>query len=421
MANKYKDENGHWTTKENDGGPCHHNGGDKSQDNSERENLRKEVEHKLKTEGNTSDVRLMAERRGFKIENGKVVEDLKSQAMADRATGGTGDAFDDDYEEEFNAYDDKVYEELKTKKSAIETDGDQMDFDVRLEEALEDGKITEEQYNELSGNDEYNREMAKAQEENAMESMTAEDEKKSEEEPTQDEEKNMYKRFIDKYYNGNPEEFIKHSEKRAEFLERHGEKDYAKRFRKDAELVKRLFGGKEANTEPFKGEVYTKNEKVHFKPEKTDEKQEKQAEKQEERPIQDEDIDKAMLHSRPRMGLYNSKDLPKHACYIYNGYYIAADDQSNLTHDQINKALGIDLYNDKELIALNPGVYGSRIASIDIPQGKQITDAEWNSIKTFIDKAKAEGKTIDFGHGPYNTKDYDTEDILTMIKRKLGK
>lgn len=24
MANKYKDENGHWTTKENDGGPCHH-------------------------------------------------------------------------------------------------------------------------------------------------------------------------------------------------------------------------------------------------------------------------------------------------------------------------------------------------------------------------------------------------------------
>ena len=107
FKNMKRDDHGHVISNdETDGQKCQHqSGGSKSQDNSERENLRKEVEYKLKTEGNTSDVRLMAERRGFKIEDGKVVEDLKSQAMADRATGGSGEAFDDDYDEEFDAWD----------------------------------------------------------------------------------------------------------------------------------------------------------------------------------------------------------------------------------------------------------------------------------------------------------------------------
>ncbi len=135
--------------------------------------------------------------------------------------------------------------------------------------------------------------------------------------------------------------------------------------------------------------------------------------------IRDKELDQAMLNSRPRMGLYDSREVPQGSSYIEtSGRFIAPDNGSKMTHDDINKAMNMDLYNDKQLIALNSGIFGSRIASIDIPEGKQVTDAEWNSIKTFIVKAKAEGKTIDFGHGPYNTKDYDTEDILAMIKRK---
>ena len=46
---------------------------------------------------------------------------------------------------------DSLYDELKIKKSAIETDGDKTDFEVRALEAFEDGKITQKQYEELTG------------------------------------------------------------------------------------------------------------------------------------------------------------------------------------------------------------------------------------------------------------------------------
>lgn len=51
-----------------------------------RDDLRQEIQAKLDREGNTSDVRLKAERCGFKIVDGKVVEDEESKRRADAVT-----------------------------------------------------------------------------------------------------------------------------------------------------------------------------------------------------------------------------------------------------------------------------------------------------------------------------------------------
>lgn len=87
MANKYKDEKGHWTNKENDGGPCHHDeGGAAKQDFLKRNNA---------------------------APNSPLAEGI-SKANEDRLK----ESFDDDYDEEFNEPDEArgPYDEVDFNK-----------------------------------------------------------------------------------------------------------------------------------------------------------------------------------------------------------------------------------------------------------------------------------------------------------------
>lgn len=90
MANKYKDEKGHWTNKENDGGPCHHD------------------------------------------------------------EGGSKESFDDDYEEEFKSNDESAeYKDFMLKARTAETDGDKEWLENQAQMAYEDGKISQGQLDDV--------------------------------------------------------------------------------------------------------------------------------------------------------------------------------------------------------------------------------------------------------------------------------
>ena len=53
-----------------------------------------------------------------------------------------------------------------------------------------------------------------------------------------------YKKFIDKYHNGDINQFVEYSKERANYWRKHGEEDFAKRFEEDAEKVSKLLKGK---------------------------------------------------------------------------------------------------------------------------------------------------------------------------------
>lgn len=80
MANKYKDEKGHWTTKENDGGPCHHEGAGNSTSESFDDTWDEEFEDAF----DADDEEYEREMKKAQEENARVsmaAEELKSQSM----------------------------------------------------------------------------------------------------------------------------------------------------------------------------------------------------------------------------------------------------------------------------------------------------------------------------------------------------
>ena len=88
MANKYKDENGHWTTKENDGGPCHHESGSDKIDTKHGDT--KNAAFKVKADGEEFAFDTKSDRDSWKERNKYSFDKIEDI-----------DAFDDDYEEEF--------------------------------------------------------------------------------------------------------------------------------------------------------------------------------------------------------------------------------------------------------------------------------------------------------------------------------
>lgn len=95
MANKYKDEHGHWTSKENDGGPCKHDGAGIKKSYYTNKNGDKS-EFYVNKEGKLTNGAL-------KFDSEKDLNDYMSKYGFSKESDS--DAFDDDFDEEFDALD----------------------------------------------------------------------------------------------------------------------------------------------------------------------------------------------------------------------------------------------------------------------------------------------------------------------------
>lgn len=113
MANKYKDEEGHFTTKENEGGPCHHNGGNSGGVEKRKDQIARKLAYG--TELTDDDL-------AFVKENGMTSEE---------------DLFDDDYDLEFDELD-KMIKNAKNNGQSAQQALDTVSYDADIEPGTEE-------------------------------------------------------------------------------------------------------------------------------------------------------------------------------------------------------------------------------------------------------------------------------------------
>ena len=115
------------------------------------------------------------------------------------------------------------------------------------------------------------------------------------------------------------------------------------------------------------------------------------------------------------------EEMPKSSYYLSKDKVIAGDEEFS-SHADINRKEGKDLYAEDKAIAINPGVYGSHVMKIDVPQGEDLTDYEYSHLVKAIDLAQKQGKTIDLGKGYTFESHIPASDILeAIISKRRGR
>jgi len=124
----YKDEKGHFTNKENDGGPCHHDAGGSGSEN------------KLDTKhGDTKNAPYVVNADGEKF---AFDTEREAKAFIDKNQNSfekldfINQSFDDDYEEEFNDLD-KMIENAKNNGQSAQQALDSVSYDADIEPGTE--------------------------------------------------------------------------------------------------------------------------------------------------------------------------------------------------------------------------------------------------------------------------------------------
>lgn len=115
---------------------------------------------------------------------------------------------------------------------------------------------------------------------------------------------------------------------------------------------------------------------------------------------------------------YDKKSqIDESAAYIGPKGEILAGKSGLVSHDDISDAYGKDLYTEG-YIAVNPGVMGSRIARIDVPNNRNINPEEEARILDFLENLTP-NKMVDFGRGPLHLSEYSPKDVLYELKRYI--